>query len=427
LRLGAALALTLIALVGNYIIPQLTVASSVLLFSALLLIFLDGIYWWCHNKLVKHHDADRYAKGATLNIMIQMVLDYAVLGYLVYLFGGLESPMVYLFLIHVILACLFFRKLVSFFYMLLGLLIITIVVVGGHFNIVPHHHFMDGTFEDILSSRSDFYFTYYIGLVFIYLVVWYIISMITDTLKVQEDSLQKKIMRMVKMNEERTRYMLTTTHELKAPFAAIQSYINLVLGGYVGEVGDDMKSVVLKIKERCDRLMNLITEMLQLANLKSQRSEKIARSKVDLCETIKKIVALFKGTSKTKGLTFNLTGMDVDFHILANQEQVEILLSNVISNAVNYSYPDTIIDVRIGEREGRIVIEVEDRGIGIKVEHLDKVCLEYFRTEEAVKLNKNSTGLGMAIAKYIMDVCLGRIWMISELKKGTIVFLEFPR
>ena len=129
-----------------------------------------------------------------------------------------------------------------------------------------------------------------------------------------------------------------------------------------------------------------------------------------------------------KGVSFNAKGVLPGRHfILANLEQIQILLNNILGNAVAYSHPHTAVEVEIEGGAGSERLRVSDRGIGIKREHLEKVFLEHFREEKAVEVNPNSTGLGLSIARRVMELHRGRIWLESEVGKGTTVWMEFPK
>lgn len=428
LRFGAVLCLLLLAFIKYLFIPQISASHPILVRTAVILFLLNICYWYHYKRLEKRRDPGRYSRGLTHNIQAQMILDFLVLGYLVYLFGGIESPLIYLFLIHVILACLFFGRAISLLYVLVSILIITVISLGTYFGFIPPQHFMKGMIIGNFYKDPIYFHSYYWGMIFIYLAIWYVVSSITDNLKEQECMLQEKIEEMVKMDEEKTRYMLTTTHELKAPFAAIQSYVNLALGGYVGDISKDVKEILLRIKDRCDRLMNMIIDMLRLTNLKSLKDKPVIMSEVNLSEVILGVLKIFEDKARERSLIFEPLNLDwASYKIMANREQLEILLANVISNAVNYSYPQNAIKIWINEKDGKVIVVIEDHGIGIKKEHLPKVFLEYFRSEKAVEMNKNSTGLGLAAAKQIMDIHHGRIWIESKEGKGTKVSMEFPK
>jgi len=107
---------------------------------------------------------------------------------------------------------------------------------------------------------------------------------------------------------------------------------------------------------------------------------------------------------------------------------MEILLNNILSNAVTYCYPNTDIVVEMSVSKNRIrILSVSDKGIGIGKGHIEKVFHEYFKTEKAASINKSSTGLGLSIAKEIMDAHKGRIWIDSEEGVGTAVNMQFKK
>lgn len=252
------------------------------------------------------------------------------------------------------------------------------------------------------------------------IVVRFFVARATDNVKKHEQKLQEEI-------DERTRYMLVTTHELKAPFSAIQSYVNMLLGGYAGALPEKVYEVLWKIKDRCALLTRMITEMLQLANISSVRGRRseIVMKEEDIVWIIGTVIWRLTAKVSEKKVKFVWPQGQV-YKITGNAEQLDILFDNILSNAINYSYPDTEIKIEIGQSEARLLVTVTNQGIGIKKEHLEKVFLEYFRSEKAVLINKNSTGLGLPIARHIMEIHGGRIWIESEEGAWVKVYMEFP-
>lgn len=425
LRVGAATLLILLAVVRHYVLGPSELGRTMVM-AGLLLYALDILYRCHYEWRRRKNSGDDYIKDVIINLQVQMIFDYLVLGYLVYIFGGLESPMVYLFLIHVILSCLFFGRFVSACYMVGSLLLITFISMGIYHGLLPERHFLKGAFVGEVYNSPVYYHTYFLGIIFIYSVVWYIVSSITEALKKRENLLQETIDEMIRVDREKTRYMLTTTHELKAPFAAIQSYVNMILGGYAGEVSGPIGKIMEKIRDRCEKLMMMITGMLRLSNLKSQRDKAVIMEVVNLSEIVQTVIKRYEDIVKEKGLRF-ITPPSGQTEMIANKEQLEILMMNLVSNAVNYSYPGGLIEITMEDAGKDIKVKVIDQGMGIKEEQLPKVFLEYYRTEEAVKMNKNSTGLGLATAKEIMDLHHGKIWIDSKEGKGTTVNLLFPK
>ncbi len=427
-RCGVIVTFIVIAFSRQILLPYIDVSSHVFLLMALFLTAANVAYWM-HYKYSKNVEAPAaYSKRISINVQVQIIFDFFVLGYLVYRCGGIESPLVYFFLFHNVISCLFFRKVVSFAHTLLSLGIIYFISLLPFFGYAAAHHFIFPQAAEAFFNKPAVYVYYLAGISAVFLTVWLCVAGITDSLKSHEKWLQDKIDELLAMEEERTRYLLVTTHELKAPFSAIQSYVNVLLGGYAGELSQKVREVLSKIKTRCDVLMKMITQMLQLANLNSlqERKGNMITAQIDVIKVFEKVVDDVRLTAADKGVTISLPKNRI-CRIPANEEQLDMLFNNILSNAISYCYPNTEIAVEAHETPQALTVTVADCGIGIKRKDLENVFLEYFRSEEAAQMNKSSTGLGLAIARQVMELHNGRIWLESEEKVGTTVFLTFAK
>jgi signal transduction histidine kinase len=430
LRFGVVGILLVLAGAKNIIIPHLSVPAAGIFIIAFVLLLMNIFYWFHYQWAVAYHEPGVYLPMLGMNVQVQIILDFLILGYIVYECGGLESPLIYFFLFHNMLSCLFFRKSISFLHTMISIAIILFIVSLTYFDIIPQRHFIKPEISAISVIPARLAVYYLAGVISIYIISWYLVSTITESLKVREKQLQGKIQEMIDLAREKTRYMLVTTHELKAPFAAIQSYVNVVLDGYAGELSDKLKEILWKIHARCSMLTQMITDMIQLANITSlkERPQEILMARVDMAPLIMNFLPRFKEVAAKKKVSFQTGDLQYEHHYLqANAEQLQILLNNIISNSLSYCFPETKIEISIDEKPQSFILKIKDQGIGIKKENLEKVFLEHFRSEKAVEINPNSTGLGLTIARQIMDIHRGHIWVESEEGVGTTVFLEFPK
>lgn len=418
----------LLAFVKPIILPHISVKGSTFLIMASFLAVMNILYWLHYAFAVQMADLKQYAKRMTINVHVQIVLDFVVLGLLVYKCGGIESPLVYFFLFHNVISCLFFRKIISFIHTALSLCIIYFISVLPFLGLITSHHFILPEEAKILYSNPLVLKYHLAGISVSFVIVWFCVANITDSLKRHQRWLQDKMDELIRMDRERTRYLLVTTHELKAPFSSIQSYVNVLLGGYAGDLSAKVSDVLKKIKIRCEMLAKMITQMLQLANINSlkEREKEIVKTPVDLMKVLGQVAGRFRESAAAKGVEILLPKERV-LEIRANEEHADLLLNNVLANAVSYCYPDTKIKIELKEFENRFLLSVADTGIGIKKEDLEKVFLEFYRSEEAALANRSSTGLGLSIARQIMTIYGGRIWIESEGEVGVTVFMEFPK
>ena len=237
---------------------------------------------------------------------------------------------------------------------------------------------------------------------------------------------EKISLKLQEINVEKSKYLLYATHQLKAPFAAIQSYIDIILEGYSGDISQRTKDIVLKIKERCELLSNVIKEMLELSKLKSRNSGEISFKKLDINLVLLKVVERFQVIANTKNIIIKFEKPKETYYIRGSESQVDVLFAILIDNAINYSPANTIISVTLKKMESsQIYIGVKDQGIGIPEKNIRKIFNEFFRSNNAVDFHNNGTGLGLSIAKEIASIHNATIQVESKLNEGSCFSVIF--
>jgi signal transduction histidine kinase len=232
----------------------------------------------------------------------------------------------------------------------------------------------------------------------IWTVIWYLVSRLAEVVRRRDRELAVTNRRLEASGEERARHMLQTTHQLKAPFAAIHAQTQLLLGGYCGALPAAARTVVEKISARCLVLSRQIQEMLQLANLRSQGQTAPRRREVDLSHAIGDVIARVEPTARQRGIRIEQHLESVTLN--AVPDHLTMLLDNLVVNAVSYSHDQGVVRVTCRPMPpGAAEVVVRDHGIGIPPEKLHRIFEDYYRTEEAVRHNRSSTGLGLAVVR----------------------------
>ncbi len=230
------------------------------------------------------------------------------------------------------------------------------------------------------------------------------------------------------VNEEKTKYLVNATHQLKAPFAAIQSYAELLLEGYADTLSDKAESIVRKMKNRCILLSSSIREMLELANLNSFIEENLQTEEEDLDDILREVIESMQPLFKRKNMIVSFHSESKPHVVRCNRKQITALAQILLENAVHYSEPEMPVDILVKKsKEGRIMFSVADRGIGIEKKNLKNIFKEYFRTNRGVRKSYNGSGLGLAIAKRIAELHRGDISVDSVPGEGSVFKMEFPR
>jgi signal transduction histidine kinase len=230
-----------------------------------------------------------------------------------------------------------------------------------------------------------------------------------------------------RVNDEKTRYLVHATHQLKAPFAAIQSYVDVILDGYTGKIPERTRDIIEKIHSRCELLSDAIREMLVLANLRSIDRDEIEMSAVHVNEVIRQAVDLHAAVAGTRGVEIRFLPHDGPDLVRCNRSQMLTLLSVILENAVIYSHDGDPVEIAVETpRTDWLAISIRDHGIGIPTRCLPRVFDEHYRADSAVRHHEHGTGLGLAIAHEIADLHHFHLDVVSEEGRGSVFTLSVP-
>lgn len=225
------------------------------------------------------------------------------------------------------------------------------------------------------------------------------------------------------LEDLRAQFTLLTTHELRAPVAAIQSYLKLILEGYVPQ--NKVRETLEKAERRAMEQLALIADLLELGRIGSADARGLVQPihvEQLLCEQIE----LLMGSARERGITVEThIGPDLP-PVLANPDQIKSLWNNLVSNAIKYNRAGGAVRISLVQEGDRLIASVADTGIGIPKEAMTRLFSEFFRADNAKSVSRMGTGLGLSIVKEIVERAGGQITVESELDKGTTFHLWLP-
>ncbi len=234
-----------------------------------------------------------------------------------------------------------------------------------------------------------------------------------------------------KLDKAKSQLMLKVAHELRAPTAAVQSYVSLILDGYISE--GELRPTLTRMSERLKQTLDLVADLLDLARLK-QSKERIQVESVPqpMAAILKEVVSLLAplATQKKQELKIDIRAEPM---IVAQPSHLRQVWMNLLSNAIKYTPPGGRVSVTLDQAAARGAVAVpcligivEDSGIGIAASDLPNLFTEFFRTDEAKASGELGTGLGLSIVKQIVDSYSGQIEVESEPRKGTRFTFVLP-
>jgi len=364
---------------------------------ALVLLFANAVYHLQARKARLHCYSITDLRRMCL---VQVLGDYLALAVIAYALGTVETPVLFLVLPNIIVVVLFFTRLQGLWVTLTALVIVTAPLVFESIGLLPVKTLFDSPLKRLLLEQPWALAAFLITLVFCVLLCWYLVSTITDRLVSNELELEESYEQMVRLDEERTRAVLLGTHELKAPLAAIKSYVYTLRDGYAGPVSDKALAVVERIGRRCDRLLAKITDITRLSNLRTYVYTGTQFEDIDLFEALCQFVREGKELGRERGISLSVQNYaDTSAIVRASREHLHTLFSNLLSNAVQYSFDEGEVAVSLRIQNASAVVEIEDHGIGIPTAAHSKVFDEFYRATNAAAHHEGGTGLGLSIVK----------------------------
>jgi two-component system sensor histidine kinase/response regulator len=221
-------------------------------------------------------------------------------------------------------------------------------------------------------------------------------------------------------------FITMVTHQLRSPLVAIQQYFEVILAGLAGQVDKTQQEMILRARERLDSLLRLINDWLDLARI--DRGQIVDKLKpVALDRLLGKQVEFLEPLAKEYGVTLELSPVENPVLIQGDEQMLEQVFCNLITNAIKYNKPGGSVVVSVQMENSFVVAAVKDTGIGISKEHLPFIFDQFYRVSHREDQKIKGTGLGLSIAKKIVEAHDGSIEVESEPDQGSTFTVRLPR
>lgn len=223
----------------------------------------------------------------------------------------------------------------------------------------------------------------------------------------------------------RTEFIDVASHELRTPLASIKIYTDLMRKGYIGNFSKDEISQLEDMNKNIIDLNNLISDMLDFSRTESDFS-KLKLKKIALTDIVKEVMDNFSSLAKTRKIKMNMKTKG-DTATNSDYQMVKKVVTNLISNAIKYSHDGKNIIVNVHEKGDHTVVSIKDTGIGISEKDLPHIFERFYMGDTSLTREKDQLGLGLSIAKSIVERHGGKIWADSKLGKGSVFSFTIPK
>ena len=242
-----------------------------------------------------------------------------------------------------------------------------------------------------------------------------VINVVANELVIGKVIVLRNITPFHELNEAKTNFIATVSHELKTPIASIRLSVQLLNNKQTGEVNSEQQLLLDGIKDDTSRLLKITGELL---NITQVDSGKIQLNIVpgNAKEILAYAINANKAAAEQKNIFLDIQTPDKLPNVVADNEKTAWVLTNLLSNAIRYSYENAAVFVSIRLLDKKIYFTVKDTGQGIAPQYKDKIFDRYFRIPGS---HKDGTGLGLAISKEFIEAQGGEIKVESDYGAGS--------
>ena len=227
-----------------------------------------------------------------------------------------------------------------------------------------------------------------------------------------------------RQERERREFVSTVSHELRTPLTTMNSYIEALEEGVINDK-ELAPQFIDTIHKETTRMIRMVNELMQLGKM-DIKEEHYDKEFIDINKLIEQISDRFELTHPEKNFIKYIPKTPI--FVEGDQDKLTQVFDNIMNNAVKYSPNGKNITVRVRQNynHNRVSISIKDEGVGIPLVHIDKIFNRFYRVDKSRQRSMGGTGLGLALAKNIVEAHKGRIWAQSREGYGSIIFVTLP-
>ncbi|OGI16770.1 MAG: hypothetical protein A3J63_03270 [Candidatus Moranbacteria bacterium RIFCSPHIGHO2_02_FULL_40_12b] len=239
------------------------------------------------------------------------------------------------------------------------------------------------------------------------------------------NSVIQSVEQIAKVNKMKSDFISIVSHQLKTPPTEISWEIELLLAEYKGELNNKQLEIISSISEANRRIVKLTNDLLDVARFDQGRFI-LNKEKINIAEIIREVIQnnLIMAQANNVRIEFSNNGTIPE--IIGDKKRIGVVVDNFLTNAIKYTKEKGKVGIEARQQGDNLVVSVKDNGVGIPESQKDKVFDKFFRSDNVVKYNTEGSGLGLYIAKKIIESSKGKIWFDTKEGQGSTFYFSLP-
>ncbi|HID86650.1 MAG TPA: cyclic nucleotide-binding domain-containing protein, partial [Anaerolineae bacterium] len=369
----AAVGVAALAIFANQVLRLGFPALPVLIIAVVIALY--NVIFWFQARGLTPEDAPDLVGRARRFATVQSVVDLLALTVLLHCTGGIENPLVFYFVFHVIIASILLPYKAAYALATLAVLLLYSLVGLEYFGIIPHVHLGGFVTPDLYRQE-----TYILAVLFTFVTVLYIstymatsiagelrkrqreVASLRDRCLIDSRALEETNRKLMELDRLRTYFLGMVSHDLKAPLVAIESYIQVILGGFAGEINEEQREMLERSSRRIGELLNLVSDLLDVSRIEAGQIAQEFKA-TSLSEVVAGSLEDIQAMAKEKEMELRVEMPEELPVIHAAPHRLRQVLNNLLSNAVKFTPPRGLITIRVEDKDDHLQIEVMDTGV----------------------------------------------------------------
>jgi signal transduction histidine kinase len=232
--------------------------------------------------------------------------------------------------------------------------------------------------------------------------------------------------RVLHSNQMKKEFTDIVSHHLKSPLSSIKWHMEMLLRNGVDNLTSEQKMYLQVVVEADRKMIGLVNDLLNMSNIEKGKSEYFFEE-VNIVEIIEEAISSFSLFINSKNIkVFLKKGKNKSILVRADRVRLRVLVDNLLNNAVRYTPEGGNVEINVSKKGKEAVFRIKDSGIGIKNKDQAFVFEKFYRAKEAKRVDAQGTGLGLYIARALVEGMRGRIWFHSTSGQGTTFYFTLP-